>query len=132
MSAPQINPATQVLPTVAQVNAAASYADLRDPSTPTALTFAMNDAAPATLVHEATYKVPTTGAASTVTLPAAATVGTRCHFIADGALNGHTVTYRDATGPTSLTTALTASKRHMVTAIKLDATHWVCNAYVSP
>lgn len=77
------------------------------------------------------YDVPTTGAASTVTLPATADEGTILYFVADGTKNGHTVTYRDATGPAALTTALTASKRHMVIATFLNG-KWFANAYVSP
>lgn len=77
------------------------------------------------------YDIPTTGAASTVTLPAAAREGTIVYFVADGTKNGHTVQYRDATGPTNLTTALTASKRHMVAATFLNS-KWYANAYVSP
>jgi hypothetical protein len=77
------------------------------------------------------YDIPATGAASTVTLPAAADEGAMLHFVADGAKNAHTVQYRDATGPTNLTTALTASKRHQVTAIFLNG-KWTANAYVSP
>jgi len=96
-----------------------------------ALTFSSNDAAPPTLVDGAHYKVPQTGAASTVTLPAAAATGTQAFFYADGALNDHTVQYRDETGPTNLTTALTANKLHMVHAMK-TADGWVCTAYVSP
>lgn len=79
----------------------------------------------------AVYEIPATAAASTVTLPATAVEGTILHFVADGTLNGHTVQYRDATGPTNLTTALTASKRHMVTAIFLNS-KWRAQAYVSP
>jgi hypothetical protein len=77
------------------------------------------------------YEIPATGAASTVTLPATADEGTVLYFLADGVNNGHTVTYRDATGPTSLTTALTASKRHMVIAAFLNSA-WRANAYISP
>lgn len=77
------------------------------------------------------YAVPTTGAASTVTLPATATEGTIIYFQADGTANGHTVQYRDATGPTNLTTALTALKRHLVVATFLGG-NWAANAYVSP
>jgi hypothetical protein len=77
------------------------------------------------------YEIPATGAASTVTLPATADEGTLLYFLADGTLNGHTVTYRDATGPTALTTALTASKRHLVVAAFLNGA-WRANAYVSP
>lgn len=93
--------------------------------------FATNDLAPTTIVDGAVYDVPTTGAASTVTLPAAAPDGTVAYFAADGAKNTHTVQYRDETGPTNLTTALTASKRHLVVVAKRDG-KWVANAYVSP
>lgn len=79
----------------------------------------------------AVYEIPATAAASTVTLPATATEGTVLKFVADGTLNGHTVQYRDATGPVNLTTALTASKRHLVTAIYLNS-KWRAAAYVSP
>jgi hypothetical protein len=75
--------------------------------------------------------IPTTAAASTVTLPASAAEGTLLTFVADGTKNGHTVQYRDATGPTNLTTALTASKRHQVHAVFLNG-KWTANAYVSP
>lgn len=77
------------------------------------------------------YDCPTTGAASTITLPATAAEGTLIYFTADGTHNGHTVQYRDATGPTNLTTALTASKRHLVIAAYV-AGAWRANAYVSP
>jgi hypothetical protein len=79
----------------------------------------------------AIYDVPTTAAASTITLPATAGDGTILYFVADGTKNGHTVQYRDATGPANLTTALTASKRHMVIAAYLNGI-WNANAYVSP
>jgi hypothetical protein len=79
----------------------------------------------------AIYDIPTTAAASTVTLPATAVEGTVLYFVADGTKNGHTVQYRDATGPVNLTTALTASKRHLVIATFLNGI-WNANAYVSP
>lgn len=79
----------------------------------------------------AIFEIPATAAASTVTLPATATEGTILYFVADGTNNGHTVQYRDATGPTNLTTALTASKRHQVTAVFLNS-KWTAAAYVSP
>jgi hypothetical protein len=79
----------------------------------------------------AIYDVPTTGAASMITLPATAVEGTSLVFVADGTKNGHTVQYRDATGPVNITTALTASKRHMVTAVFLNGL-WNATAYVSP
>jgi hypothetical protein len=92
---------------------------------------ASNDYAPTVVENGAIYDVPTTAAGSTVTLPAAALDGTRVSFVADGTKNGHAVTYRDATGPTSLTTALTAAKRHLVICEKRDS-KWYANAYVSP
>lgn len=83
------------------------------------------------VAQDATYPIGTTAAASTVTLPAAAPDGSRITFVADGTANGHTVQYRDATGPTNLTTALTASKRHLVICVKVSS-KWFANAYVSP
>jgi hypothetical protein len=82
-------------------------------------------------VSGSTIELPATAANSTVTLPAAAKEGTILYFVANGTLNGHTVQYRDATGPANLTTALTASKKHAVVAIFLNAA-WRANAYVSP
>ncbi len=79
----------------------------------------------------AVHDVPTTAAASTITLPATAQEGTVIHFVADGTKNGHTVQYRDATGPVNLTAALTASKRHQTTAIFLNG-KWTANAHVAP
>ena len=77
------------------------------------------------------YDVGTTAAASTVTLPASSIEGAQITFVADGTKNGHTVTYRDATGPTSLTTALVASKRHLVIC-RFYGGKWFANAYTSP
>jgi hypothetical protein len=79
----------------------------------------------------AIYDVPLTAAASTVTLPASSIEGATISFVADGTKNGHTVQYRDATGPANLTTALTASKRHLVICRYLGG-KWFANAYVSP
>lgn len=93
--------------------------------------FTAGDWAPATVQHDAVYAVPTTAANSTITLPAAAPDGTRVYFVADGTNNGHTVQYRDATGPANLTAAATASKRHMCTAIKEGAA-WYATLAVSP
>lgn len=94
--------------------------------------FASNDLVIAALpATGAVLDIPTTAAASTVTLPASATEGTQLIFVADGTKNGHTVQYRDATGPANLTTALTASKRHQVSCVFLNA-KWTANAYVSP
>jgi hypothetical protein len=79
----------------------------------------------------AIYDIPTSAGVSTVTLPANTLEGTEVTFVADGTKNGHTVQYRDATGPTNLTTALTASKRHLVRCAFLNG-RWVANAYVAP
>ncbi len=96
--------------------------------------FAANTITPAStaLQDGGIYDVPTTAGASTIVLPAASAVGTVLHFCADGTKNGHTVQYIDATGSVALTTALTASKRHLCIAVKESATVWVANAYVSP
>jgi hypothetical protein len=93
--------------------------------------FTANDWAPASLVNGATYDVPATGAASTITLPAAAPDGTIVYFAADGTKNAHTVQYRDGTGPTNITAALSLGKRHLVVAVKRGGL-WFANAYVSP
>lgn len=103
----------------------------------TAPAFAANDSVVANNPNSGTiFAIPATAAASTVTLPATAVDGTVLYFVADGTLNGHTVQYRDATGPVNLTTALTASKRHLVVAVRNGATgaggKWYANAYVSP
>lgn len=99
--------------------------------TPAVASFTANDYAPATIINGAIYDVPTTAGVSTVTLPAAAPDGTVASFAADGVKNGHTVQYRDATGPVNLTTALVASKRHLVMVAKRDG-KWIANAYVAP
>lgn len=102
------------------------------PSVPATLAaFVAGDTAPASVLSGATYDVPTTAANSTITLPAAAADGTVAYFVADGVKNGHTVTYRDATGTVALTTALTLSKRHLVIVSKAGGL-WFANAYVSP
>jgi len=98
---------------------------------PTLGAFAAGDNAPADIINGAVYNIPATAANSTFTLPAAAVDGTVAYFSADGTNNGHTLQYRDATGPTNLTTALTASKRHLVVATKVNG-KWTCNAYVAP
>ncbi len=98
---------------------------------PALAAFAAGDNAPAAITNGAIYDVPATAAASTITLPADAPDGTVAYFVADGTKNAHTVQYRDATGPTNLTTALTASKRHLCVVAKRDG-KWFANAYVSP
>ena len=93
--------------------------------------FVANASSPTDVTNGAFYDVLTTGAASTIVLPAATPDGTRAYFLADGTKNGHTVQYVDATGSVNLTTALTASKRHFVEVAKLGG-KWFANAYVSP
>lgn len=95
--------------------------------------FVANASAPtaAQIVNGAVYDVPTEAAASTITLPAASPDGTIVYFTADGTKNGFTTTYNDATGPTALTTALVASKRHLVVCTK-SLGKWFANAYVGP
>lgn len=93
--------------------------------------FVGNDFIPLRVQHDSIIDLPATAGVSTVTLPAGSPDGTRVYFVADGTKNGHTVQYRDATGPTNLTTALTASKRHEVVCVKRDG-KWYANAYVSP
>jgi hypothetical protein len=99
--------------------------------TPAVASYTANDFAPAAIINNAVYDVPTTGAASTITLPLAAPDGTVAYFSADGTKNAHTVQYRDVTGLVNLTTALTAAKRHLVTVAKRDG-KWTANAYVAP
>ncbi len=95
------------------------------------IAYVANDSIPTSVASGAIYDVPTTAAPVTITLPAAAADGTIAYFVADGVKNGHTVQYRDATGAVNLTTALTASKRHEVIAVKYGG-KWFANAYVSP
>ena len=95
----------------------------------TTVAYTANDFAPTDVQHDAVYQITTTGAASTISLPVAARDGTRAYFVANGTANGHTVTYRDVA--TALTTALTASKAHMVEVLKVNG-HWYAIAYVSP
>jgi hypothetical protein len=83
-------------------------------------------------VSGAVYTVPVTAAASTITLdPGVLPDGSWCEFHADGVDNGHTVQYRDKTGPVNLTTALLASKRHHVKCVLVGGA-WVANAYTAP
>jgi len=77
----------------------------------------------------ATYDVATTGAASTISLPATAINGTKIYFHADGTKNGHTVTYRDVA--TAISAAATASKRHLAVASFLGTT-WTVALVVGP
>lgn len=83
--------------------------------------FAAGDCAPAAIVQNALYDIPVTAVNSTVTLPAATTSGTIAYFTGDGVKNGHTITFRDATGAVVISAAATASKRFVATAIKIGA-----------
>lgn len=95
-----------------------------------ALSYVANDAAvPDYPVSGTVYDVPTTGAASTISLPANAREGTELTFVADGTKNGHTVTYRDVA--TAISAALTASKRHQARAVFLNG-GWTILTTVSP
>lgn len=84
----------------------------------------------ASVVRGAIYDIGTTAANSTVTLPASAPNCT-IYFHADGTKNGHTITYRDATGPVTLTAALTASKRHLAIATCLGG-KWAVTVTAAP
>jgi hypothetical protein len=75
------------------------------------------------------FDVATTGAASTISLPANAREGTELVFCADGTKNGHTVTYRDVA--TAISAAATASKRHQARAVFL-ASKWTVILTVGP
>jgi hypothetical protein len=90
--------------------------------------FAAGASVPTEIETGAKYDVPATAANSTIDLPDG-DEGAIVYFSADGTKNGHTVQYRDGTTP--ITTALTASKRHLVVCLFLDGT-WRANAYVSP
>lgn len=96
----------------------------------TGLSFTSNNLA-VTVQHGAVYDIPTTGAASTVTLAAPTRDGIEATFLADGTKNGHTVQYRDATGTVLLTAALTASKRHLVRVVSLGGV-WAASSSVAP
>jgi len=69
------------------------------------------DVIPTTIANGTIYTVPALAANSTVTLPASPPDGIEATIVADGVNNGFTVQVRDATGPTNLTAAFTASKR---------------------
>lgn len=94
------------------------------------LAFASNDIVIPDYPRSGTvYDVPTTGAASTVSLPANAYPGTELVFAADGTKNGHTVTYRDVA--TAITAAATASKRHQARVV-FNGTTWTAVLGISP
>lgn len=118
--------------TLGRVEADVAALEERRLASASAPAFASNDSTiPTNPASDAIYDVPATSAASTITLPATARERTRLTFFADGVKNAHTVQYRDATGPTNLTAALTASKRHVVVAVFLGG-KWGAVAGVSP
>jgi hypothetical protein len=91
-----------------------------------------NDFIPLDIENGKTYVLGgATAAASTITLPAAAANGTRAYWFIDGVLNGHTVQFRDATGPKVLTAALAASKRILAMVVKLDG-KWAISYSIEP
>jgi hypothetical protein len=90
-----------------------------------------NDIIPTTIESGAMYTIPALDAGSTITLPAASPTGTYCWIIGDGTTNDQTVQVRDATGPTNLTAALSASKRLCIFCLKVGAA-WYASAHVSP
>jgi len=69
------------------------------------------DIIPTSIANDAIYDVPMLAANSTLTLPASPPDGIEATIVADGTKNGFTLQVRDATGPTNLTAAFTASKR---------------------
>jgi hypothetical protein len=104
----------------------------------TSALFAANDWAPAAsaLSMGKTYVIGSAASAaahSTVSLPAAGVAaGFFCWFVADGTQGAYTITYRDAT--TARTTALTASKPHVVRAINVGnstTSVWAFSAYAN-
>lgn len=95
-----------------------------------AVAFASNDIAIASPIPGAMYRIPTTGAASTVSLGNTGSMaGDVVYFVADGTANGHTVTYRD--GSTAISAAATASKRHLAQCI-YNGSVWACSLVVGP
>jgi hypothetical protein len=118
---------------VEEIQAAVAVPEQRLKTVVAAFSFTTNDYAP-TLAQlppsDSIVTVGTTAAAATVTLPDGAPQGHKLVFKADGTTNGHTVTYRQQTAPTALTTALTASRRHIVEAY-FSGTTWAVNAYVN-
>jgi hypothetical protein len=91
-----------------------------------------NDFIPLDIENGKTYVlVGATGAASTVTLPAAAANGTRAYWILDGTLNAHTVQFRDATAARVITPAIAASKHVLVMLVKFGGA-WYATYSVEP
>ncbi len=94
------------------------------------LEFTTNACAIATPGRNVHRKVPTTGAASSISLGTTGAVrGDMVVFTADGSANGHTVTYKD--GSTAISAAATASKRHTAICF-FDGAAWTCALSVGP
>lgn len=96
------------------------------------LTYASNDCilTAAQCIDGQVFDVPTTAAASTITLPVTGVPdGTTLTFVADGTKNGHTVQYRF--GTTNISAALTASKIHCARVTKIGS-GWGALTTVSP
>lgn len=91
--------------------------------------YTSNDVAPAAIIDGAIYDIPTTGAASTISLPATPPDGIKATLIADGTKNGHTITVRDVA--TAITAALTASKRLHIQITSLGG-KWFAAAAIGP
>lgn len=93
--------------------------------------YVSNDSVVVEIVSGAIYDVPTTGAASTISLPTAAALpdGINATFTADGTKNGHTVQVRDVT--TAITAALTASKR-LTISVFTNGGKWFAIAHIAP
>jgi hypothetical protein len=93
------------------------------------LTFTDAAVAPATISSGALYECPATAAASTITLPAAAAVGTWCVFQADGTVNDYPVTIADATDG-AITKALPAGFPWQAVCVQ-GATGWKATVTVN-
>lgn len=89
------------------------------------------DIIPVEIVNGAIYDGPVLAANSTLTLPAAPPDGVSATILYDGVKNGFTLQVRDATGPTNLTAALTASKRLRISVESLGG-KWFAGAAVAP
>lgn len=89
------------------------------------------DVIPVEIVNGAVYDGPTLAANSTLTLPATPPDGIEAVVLYDGVKNGFTLQVRDATGPTNLTAALTASKRLRIHLSSLGG-KWFASSAVSP
>lgn len=82
------------------------------------LTFAGGDVAPSAITSGALYACPATAAVSTITLPAADASGTWCIFQADGTANDFSVTFVDASGPTTISRVLPAGVEWQALCVK--------------